>query len=509
MIKSNQKYIQTSYKYVFELSLILGDTFHLDPINQNALFDNTTLLNDLFISFIDLLIQNTDNTKYLNKVLEYLNNNDKLTAKSILFDEKSFKKFQMNELQTMIFYQLIKLVPVEYIDVKYSLILYLLNEKVVKLESIDLNSLNIYNRLMTHELINYLPAFKLESWLINIFNLISESENNMAIICSREDMFEKLTKKCFHSLIREQNHENLVNLIEHLFNMLQTETQNAKLVSIIQLNLIQILDKIVKSQEICLSKENGELSNYNSSLNVILNKLFNYFIELNNELENDISIQNHNFYLCSNLIRHLIATNAKEEQLVKYFNILLKYCLKNHKNKMKMIKKLNEEKMIVDEENDETRQNKITINLFYISFLKTYLFNSTKLTELIEDDSKIVDKFKIFKDLFTIYLNYNDEQFIFDKNQSTSLQQQDYITHTSNEYLLNVLVQSIDSLTVDDFKKSIEIFECELNDCFSNGDIKIKNLIRLTNLFKFVCSDFDLNDKFKEDYSVFIQKVFI
>ena len=508
LILSDQKYIQTSYKYVFELSLILNDEFHLDPVNQNALFDNNNLLNDLFISFIDLIIQNTDNTKYLNKILDYLNNDDKSNAKNVLFDEKSFKKFQMNELQTKLFYQLMKLVPVEYINVKYSLVCYLLYEKVVDLKNFDLNCLNIYNRLMTHDLINNLPSSKLESWLLNMFNMIAENDNSINIIFSTQDVFEKLTKKCLYALTKEQNHENLIHLIENLFNVLQTKSQNTKLVSIIQLNLIQILDRIVKTQEICLSKENGNQSSYYLSLNEILIKLFNYFIELNNELENDSSVENHNFYLCSNLMRHLSGTNAREEQLIKYLNILLKYCLKNHKNKMKKIKKLNEEKMLVDGEN-EIQPDKIAINLFYVSFLKSYLVNSTKLSELIEDNSKIVDKFKIFKDLFKIYLNYNDKIFTFDRNQLISSQQQqdDLTSTTSNEYLLNLLVQSINCLSLDDFKKSMEMFDTELNDCFSNGDIKIENLIRLTNVFKFACSDFELNDQFKEDYSTFIQKV--
>ena len=46
------------------------------------------------------------------------------------------------------------------------------------------------------------------------------------------------------------------------------------------------------------------------------------FIELNNELENDSSVENHNFYLCSNLMRHLSGTNAREEQLIKYLNTI-------------------------------------------------------------------------------------------------------------------------------------------------------------------------------------------
>jgi hypothetical protein len=43
------------------------------------------------------------------------------------FDEKSIKKLQMYELQIKLFHQLIKLVPIEYIDVNYSFICFLLN----------------------------------------------------------------------------------------------------------------------------------------------------------------------------------------------------------------------------------------------------------------------------------------------------------------------------------------------------------------------------------------------
>ncbi len=63
---------------------------------------------------------------------------------------------------------------------------------------------------MAHDFIKNMPSSKLESWLLNMFNMISENDNNINLNYLKKDIFEKLTKKCLSALIKEQNHTNLV-----------------------------------------------------------------------------------------------------------------------------------------------------------------------------------------------------------------------------------------------------------------------------------------------------------
>ena len=133
--------------------------------------------------------------------------------------------------------------------------------------------------------------------------------------------------------------------------------ENLNFQSVVHLTLIQILEKLskvifyssiiliflflnkffLKIQE--FSSNLNRSDEYNSISTELFNTITDYFIQANDS-DNNVFKEKHNFYICSILIRRVCSTNlAKQntDELLTYFNVLFKYCMKIHKEILKNI----------------------------------------------------------------------------------------------------------------------------------------------------------------------------
>ena len=240
-----------------------------------------------------------------------------------------------------------------------------------------------------------------------------------------------------------------------------------------------------------------------------------YFIKLNESEKSQNTIDNDNFCVCSILMRRLCSpfesnpedSDSKEniDDYINYFNSLINFCLKYHKNKVKELKKLSESN-VIDQEN---QVSKLKLNTFYIDFIKTYVYYSSDLNS--KYDMKI-DSEKLCKQLFNYYISFNKTQFEFDLNFSNKYKS---INNESNEvkdvnaYMRRVVALSINTLSVEQFKSMLDYFESKTLDSFKNNNDSenILCLTKLSYLIKFASSEFEIKEELKAEFAGYIQKV--
>ena len=254
-----------------------------------------------------------------------------------------------------------------------------------------------------------------------------------------------------------------------------------------------------------------------SNLNGLFRRLIDYFIDLNNSFANEErknSLENHNFCICSILMRRICSSqgfNAENEaqdqsEQINYFNLLLNFCLKHHKSKVKEIK--------------ANSNGKITLSSFHVDFLKALIFYSSKLNG--KYDMKI-DCVKYCEAFFSIYINFDLSTFDFDLNYLSKFkldnnEEEEELNESglANQkeilaYLTRGLCVSINTLNVEQFKLALDSFESRMFENMKKNDSQSNNnfLINLAHLVKYLSSDFELDEKLKPEFSVFIQKFLV
>ena len=224
------------------------------------------------------------------------------------------------------------------------------------------------------------------------------------------------------------------------------------------------------------------------------------------------SLENHNFYICSILMRRVCSSQGfsvtevdAQTDHINYFNLLLNICLKNHKSKMKELKK---------------GASKIRLSSFHVDFIKTLIFYAAKLNE--KYDMKI-DSVKYCGHFFTLYIHFSKSVFEFEfdylnkfslDNESSGDQIQALTQANENEmlaYMTRSICVSINTLSLEQFKSALESFEKKMLEHLRvDGDVRSKNcLLKLAQLVKYMCSEFELDDKLKPEFSTFIQKFLV
>ena len=257
--------------------------------------------------------------------------------------------------------------------------------------------------------------------------------------------------------------------------------------------------------------------NVNSTLNLLYKRLIDYFIELNSSFESEErkdSLENHNFYICSILMRRICSsqgfkTNENEaiedqNEHVNYFNLLLNFCLKNHKLKVKELKKFSL----------ETCPKKIKLSSFHMDFLKAFIFYSRQLNE--KYDMKI-DSVKYCEQFFNFYVNLDQNVFEFDLDYTNTFKldskddaERQLESKDQNEilaYMTRAICVSINILNTDQFKQALDSFEVKTFEHLKSNNKSC--LIKFAQLVKYLCSDFELDDKLKPEFSAFVQKFLV
>ncbi len=110
-------------------------------------------------------------------------------------------------------------IPIEFLNAKYAVLFYLLNEKVKIDEYADLteqanlekNYFQVHNRLFLTDILECVPIVKLESSLVDLLNLVDLISSAKSI-----EVFDKIFKKGMNIMIREKNVDILINFINRV-----------------------------------------------------------------------------------------------------------------------------------------------------------------------------------------------------------------------------------------------------------------------------------------------------
>ena len=167
-----------------------------------------------------------------------------------------------------------------------------------------------------------------------------------------------------------------------------------------------------------------------------------------------IRTENEKFLLCSILIRHRDLFPANIED---YFKNLYNDCQKLHKKHRKSVK---------------------SVSASYIEFLKSTMLYKNEQFETA------------FESMFELYLN-NETVIItdeFDKKESGQL--------------VKTFTYIIKSLSAQQFEIVSGLFVKRIGLLYETG-----YLVKLADLFKLLCKDYELNEDLKGIFSSFLQKV--
>lgn len=130
--------------------------------------------------------------------------------------------------------------PIEYLDLKYGLIVFSLIERVELTKSnIDV-MISLYSKLLSIDLIQLLPNINLKAWLLKHFDFIAENNLNLA----EDSTLNKLTKRIFNKLVKE--HDMISSFVNDLFDRIERDKENARLVSIVHFCFNLVLERISK-----------------------------------------------------------------------------------------------------------------------------------------------------------------------------------------------------------------------------------------------------------------------
>ncbi|CAF0779004.1 unnamed protein product [Brachionus calyciflorus] len=453
----------------------------IDEINLNSIFNDDSLLSPLFNALLKVLIQLEDKTEmetddskrppnFFQKLQEFIQNDFAEKTKIEIFESKKATKYELNSSQISLFLKMADYVPLEFLNPNYAIIYYLLTEKV-NINSVELEEkcLKIYHRLMLTNIVQIIPVQKLESWLNELFGLFDK----LKLSEKSKEIFDQLLKKSINYMLKENNIDVFSHFILSLIKKTQTSIGN-NVTDIINLTLLQTLEKITKNQEFASEKD------YEAKLNDLSEKIFEYFLKL------DFLKENETFYVCSILIKNISSPrfkkdNSKDKKL-DYFKALYERCLKYNKKFMKELKNLRPENSVLE------------MSSFYVEFVHVLILHSRKLISYHQMD---VDRVEFAKLLFNLYLKYDNKQL-----KLTILNADEIVENT----LIKIFVQSINSFDTDDFKRILSFLETEIQENLTNNN---QILLKISEFLRFASNDLELNDQLKQDFGEYLQKFLI
>ena len=214
---------QQMYRNLIEISFTLkrhAKKLEFDAVNLNALFNDCRLVKDLFIAFLEILIDldlndEKSSSKIFKKCLELINSgfvDDENEVKKILFDSKKFPKSELNSNQVKLFQVITEFIPLEYLNANYGLICFFLNEKIVNRGDKDLEkfSKSNYIHMAEADVMQSLPIVKLETWIISLFDSLL---NNSSLNDSKE-IFDKVIRKSVNLMIKDYSDDYLNQFVD-------------------------------------------------------------------------------------------------------------------------------------------------------------------------------------------------------------------------------------------------------------------------------------------------------
>lgn len=223
----------------------------------------------------------------------------------------------------------------------------------------------------------------------------------------------------------------------------------------------------------------------------LIDKFIKHFMTSNNDLSESVK-----FSLCSTLIRYVCTAENKlaNDEIAAYFRVLFKENQSRDKKFRKQMKKSSEARLTNS----------------HVDFLRSTMFYSCHLKTILDDETD--EPFDVaFKSIFSLYLildgHENNVHFDFNSCYSTARNVSD--AEEPNDYLIKSLTQALNSLSAEQFKRTLTNLEEKVNKELSNLDSSSSCIVicKLLRLFKTLSSDFELNTELKEDFSNFLQKV--
>ncbi len=250
-------------------------------------------------------------------------------------------------------------------------------------------------------------------------------------------------------------------------------------------------------------------------LNEIFDKILAYFIELTERKEDARSIgaylcefkDTHLFYICQILMRRVCSDvtsiNQDNVKQFEYFQVLLKACMKTHKDKMKSV---GNNVMEVDGECGTFK-----VSSFHVDFIRAFIYYSRILAS--KYGSLKVKPIKMCKCLISLLYDLN-ENYEFDVNylDRLALNNKWNLNESANnlESLKYVLIKSLavsmSSLSVEENKFLLEYFEEQVDN---DSNKYVENLMKLVEFVSYVVCEIDLNEELKTVFSEFVQKLLI
>jgi hypothetical protein len=226
LLNSRHDLRQQMYRNLIEISFAFRaqheqQTFEFDAVNLNALFNDCNLVKDLFIAFLETLIDydlNDDeksSSKFLKKCLslvksDFLDEN----GKKDLFDVKKFHKSELNTNQVRLFQMVVEFIPIEYLDRNFGLICFFLNEKIFSSAARDKHlekfSLSNYIRLSQAGVMLTMPIVKLESWIISLFDSLLTTSS----LVDSNVIFDKVIRKSVNIMIKDNSDAYLSQFVD-------------------------------------------------------------------------------------------------------------------------------------------------------------------------------------------------------------------------------------------------------------------------------------------------------
>jgi hypothetical protein len=205
LISSDDEQLVTVYTKMFNY-LLVNVNFKLSDINMITAFDDKTKLHSIFLALFQIL---SERSIEKNNILQLLNEMKSfVSGETNQIDISRVKRSQtMNSKQSLAFYAIVSFIPAEFISSKLTLILFYLNERS---DGDDLEAMfNLYFKIFNDNLMQELDMNHLNEWIINLMKTSMNGKENHF-----KDVFDKIIKKYVIFMIREKNHQKLIQFTD-------------------------------------------------------------------------------------------------------------------------------------------------------------------------------------------------------------------------------------------------------------------------------------------------------
>jgi hypothetical protein len=100
--------------------------------------------------------------------------------------------------------------------------------------------LSLYNKLLNSDLIQLLSHGNLKTWLLKHIDFMAENNINLV----EDSTFNKLNKRIFNKMVKE--HDMISSFVSELFDRIERNQENTKLVSVVHFCFNLVLERISK-----------------------------------------------------------------------------------------------------------------------------------------------------------------------------------------------------------------------------------------------------------------------